>query len=168
MAQHFTLFGSRAKLLVLPLLFLLLLNDARAQDVFSVGPSLHFNFGDKKPKVSWGVEASLWWFEDRFPISANFGFDHRKGSTVLYSQAQTGIAVAGISAGPYIEFRKEEPAVLGLQTDYWLNYFAGINYRIRYGGGEGNQKALGFYLRAPLGIGPEEENDGSDWDWDWD
>ncbi|WP_276498820.1 hypothetical protein [Pontibacter litorisediminis] len=153
---------------LLLLVALLTLSSAQAQDVFSVGPALHFNFGDKKPKVSWGVEASLWWFEDQFPVSGNLGFDRRKGSTVLYMQAQTGIGIAGVSAGPFLELRKEDMPVLGLQTDYWVNYFAGLNYRVRYSG-EGTQKALGVYVKAPLSYGLEEENEEEDdWDWDWD
>jgi len=154
------------KLLLLPLLFLLLQTNAFAQDVFSIGPAINFNFGDKKPKVSWGVEASLWWFEDyKVPFSANLGFDHRKGSTILYTQAQTGVALIGLSAGPYIEFKKEEPTVIGLQTDYWLNYYLGLNYRVRYAK-SGPQKSLGLYLKAPIGVGLEDDGDSSDWDWD--
>ncbi|MFD2512735.1 hypothetical protein ACFSRY_02545 [Pontibacter locisalis] len=154
------------------LLFLVLLltfSKVQAQDVFSVGPAFHYNFGDKKPKVSWGVEAAIWWYEDKFPISANLGFDKRKGSTVLYSQAQTGVGLAGISVGPYLEFRKEEASTtFGLQTDYWLNYYAGLNYRIRYGGGE-KQRAFGLYLKAPIILGSEDEEEGDGWDWeDWD
>ena len=158
--------GLRAalKLKLLLLVMLLSFSTAQPQDVSSVGPAIHFNFGDKKPKVSWGVEASLWWFEDQFPISGNLGFDRRKGSTILYMQAQTGVGIAGISAGPYLELRKEDNPVLGVQTDYWLNYYAGLNYRVRYSG-EGNQKALGFYFKAPLPIGPDTEHE---WDWDWD
>ncbi|WP_144266350.1 hypothetical protein [Pontibacter ummariensis] len=156
------------KLKLLLLVVLLGFSTAQAQDVFSVGPAIHFNFGEKKPKVSWGVEAAVWWFEDQFPISGNLGFDRRRGSTVLYMQAQTGVGVAGISAGPYLELRKEDSPVLGLQTDYWLNYYAGLNYRVRYSG-EGNQKALGFYLKAPLSVGGDvEDEDEDDWDWDWD
>ena len=167
MALKSTHLSRSTKLLMLSLLFLLLITDVRAQDVFSVGPTLHFNFGDKKPKVSWGVEAALWWYQDQFPVSANIGFDRRKGSTVLYSQAQTGVGIAGISAGPYLEFRKENSPVLGVQTDYWINYFAGLNYRVRYGGGE-KKKALGFYIKAPVSIGSENEDGDDDWDWDWD
>ncbi|WP_266203209.1 hypothetical protein [Pontibacter kalidii] len=153
---------------LLLLVALLAFSSAKAQDVFSVGPALHFNFGDKKPKVSWGVEASLWWFEDQFPVSGSLGFDRRKGSTVLYMQAQTGIGIAGVSAGPYLELRKEDVAVLGLQTDYWVNYFAGLNYRVRYNG-EGKQRALGIYVKAPMQFGlDDEDGEEDDWDWDWD
>ncbi|MCC9169124.1 hypothetical protein, partial [Pontibacter harenae] len=154
----------RKTLLLVPMLLLMLCADLRAQDIFSVGPMLHYNFGQKKPKVSWGIEASLWWYENQFPISTNFGFDKRKGSSVLYLQAQTGIGLVGLSAGPYVEFRKDDTAVLGLQTDYWLNYFAGLNYRVRYGGGE-KQKAMGIYLKAPIGIGIEDADDDDDFDW---
>ena len=140
--------------------------QASAQDVFSVGPAIHFNFGDKKPKISWGVEASLWWFEDiKVPVSANLGFDRRKGSTILYTQAQTGIGIIGVSAGPYFEFKKDEPTIIGLQTDYWANYYLGLNYRVRYAKGE-SQKAFGLYLKAPIMFGVEEDGDDSDWDWD--
>ncbi|WP_347159581.1 hypothetical protein [Pontibacter chitinilyticus] len=165
-------FLSRAvkKLLFVPVLLLLLLPAVQAQDVFSVGPALHYNFGQKQPKVSWGIEAALWWYKDGFPISGNLGFEHRKNSTILYTQAQTGIALAGVSAGPYLEFKKDEATVkLGLQTDYWINYFVGLNYRIRYNGA-GKEKALGMYLKAPIGLGLEDNDadDDFDWDWDWD
>jgi hypothetical protein len=156
--------GLKYKLLLI--LILLAISNVNAQDVFSVGPAFHYNFGDKKPKVSWGVEASLWWFEDyKVPFSANLGIDRRKGSTILYTQAQTGLAVIGISAGPYIEFKKEEPTVLGLQTDYWVNYYTGLNYRVRYTKGA-PQKAIGLYLKVPIGVGLEDDGDDSDWDWD--
>ncbi|MBC5775955.1 hypothetical protein H8S95_17905 [Pontibacter sp. KCTC 32443] len=152
---------------LLLILLVLALHAVHAQDVFSVGPAFHYNFGDKKPKVSWGVEASLWWFEDyKVPFSANLGFDRRKGNTILYTQAQTGLGIVGISAGPYIEFKKDEATAIGLQTDYWVNYYMGLNYRIRYAKG-GPQKALGIYLKAPIMLDPEED-DGDDSDWDWD
>ncbi|WP_242929465.1 hypothetical protein [Pontibacter vulgaris] len=141
-------------------------SEVKAQDAFSVGPMLHYNFGSKKPKISWGVEAAVWWYENGFPVSGNFGFDRRKGSTALYTQVQTGVGVVGVAAGPYVEFRKEESAILGFQTDYWLNYYAGLNYRIRYNP-EQRQKALGVYAKLPLDLGPEEENN-DDIDWDWD
>jgi hypothetical protein len=154
--------------LLLLVVFLLPLSALKAQDVFSVGPAFHFNFGDKKPKISWGVEASLWWYENNnVPVSANLGFDRRKGSTILYTQAQTGVALAGLSAGPYVEFRKEEPTIVGLQTDYWVNYYLGLNYRVRYNK-EGTKKAFGLYIKAPIVTDPEENSDGDDWDWDWD
>lgn len=153
------------KLLLLPLFCFMLLSEVRAQDVFTVGPTLHFNFGDKRPRVSWGVEASLWWYKDAFPVSGSFGFDHRKGSSVLYLQGQTGVALAGISAGPYLQLKKGEAPALGLQTDYWVNYYMGLNYRVRYGKGE-NQKAIGFYVKAPIELGANSEEDNNDWDWD--
>ena len=155
--------GLKYKLLFV--IILITFSQANAQDVFSVGPAFHFNFGEQRPKVSWGVEASIWWFKDQIPVSANLGFDRRAGSTILYSQVQTGIGIAGVSAGPYIEFKKENTPIIGLQTDYWLNYYAGLNYRVRYGKG-GNQKALGLYLKAPVMLGPEDENEDEDWDWD--
>ncbi|WP_114781953.1 hypothetical protein [Botryobacter ruber] len=158
--------GVKLKLLLLSLLCLLSLPEVRAQDVISVGPMLHFNFGDRKPKVSWGVEAALWWYQDSFPASVNLGFDRRKGSTVLFAQAQTGVGVAGVAAGPYLELQEGEASV-GMQTDYWINYFAGLNYRIRYGTGN-NRKALGFYVKAPIPIGPQDEENGNVFDWDWD
>lgn len=161
-----SLLSSNAKLLVVPALLLLLSFNVRAQDVISVGPMLHFNFGDQKPRVSWGIEAAAWWYEDNFPVSASFGYERKHGGNVLYLQGQTGVGLAGLAAGPYLEFRKDDTAMLGLQTDYWLNYFAGVNYRVRYSG-EGNQKALGLYLKAPLLLDADEtEEEEGDWDWD--
>ena len=151
----------------MPLLFLLLLNKANAQDAVSVGPMVHFNFGDKKPRVSWGVEAAVWWLEGERPISANLGFDRRAGSTIIYSQAQTGILIAGLSLGPFIELRKEEKPLVGLQTDFWANYFAGVNYRTRVGGG-GFRHALGGYAKLPMGPFWKEDGEDELWEWDWD
>lgn len=157
-----------AKWLVVPALLLILATEVRAQDVISVGPMLHFNFGEKKPKVSWGIEAAAWWYENNFPVSTSLGLERKQGNAILYVQGQTGVGIAGLAAGPYLEFRKGDTAVLGLQTDYWVNYFLGLNYRVRYSG-EGNQKALGLYLKAPLMLGADEvEEDDDDFDWDWD
>lgn len=73
--------------------------------VVMVGPMLHLNFEGKKVKPSFAVEASCWWLKG-IPYGVDAGFEFQKGKFRLYSEAQTGIGIAGLSAGLLLSLQK--------------------------------------------------------------
>lgn len=143
---------------------------ARAQEVWTIGPMLHVNFGEEKPTVSFAMEVAYWNVRS-FPHSVDFGleFDRRKKRRI-YSELQTGIGVAGISVGPVFQFVKNAgDAKLGLQGTAWINYYVGLDYRMRFFRDE-KARAVGTYAKLPVSTsGFDTDGDGGDWDWDdWD
>src|SRR6476620_4817999 len=91
------------------IIFILLFSSvlAKSQSIWTIGPMLHVNIGAKKFRASWGLEAAYWNFSG-FPYSLDFCAEFEKKKTRLYAEAQTGVGVAGLSAGPVIEFNREE------------------------------------------------------------
>lgn len=153
--------------IVICLLFQFFTSTTKAQDVWMLGPMLHINFGGEKTKLSYALEASYWNYQN-FPYSFDFAVEFEKGKFRVYSEGQTGIGFAGISAGPVLEYRKSDKKFkLGFQGSVWANYFWGFDFRIRKIGGE-NFISPGTYLKIPVtkvkSDGEEESNSG--WDWD--
>ena len=152
---------------VTALLFLVKLN-ALAQEVWTVGPMLHVNFGREKPTVSFAMEVAYWNISN-FPHSVDFGieFDRRK-TTRFYSELQTGIGLAGVSAGPVLQVGGGDGAKLGLQGTAWINYYIGVDYRMRFFRGQ-KHRAVGIYAKLPVvttGF-DDDAGGGNSWD-DWD
>jgi hypothetical protein len=156
-------------LIITAFLFIVNLN-ALAQEIWTVGPMLHVNFGRGKPTVSFAIEAA-YWNVAKFPHSVDFGieFDRRK-TTRFYSELQTGIGVAGVSAGPVLQVGGGDGAKLGLQGTAWINYYIGLDYRMRFFRDQKHHSA-GLYAKLPIATTGLEDGDG-DWDsgdsWDWD
>ncbi|MDD2413137.1 MAG: hypothetical protein RBS19_10075 [Bacteroidales bacterium] len=120
-----------------------------AQDVWTVGPMLHINFGDQKVKASFSVEAAYWNFYF-IPYSVDFGLEFEKQKIRIYSEFQTGIVVLGGSIGPVLEFNtKEQNFIGGIQASVWANYVLGINLRYRKIGGK-EYLAPGIYGKLPV------------------
>lgn len=139
-----------------------------AQEVWTIGPMLHVNFGRGKPTVSFAIEAAYWNITN-VPHSVDFGieFDRRK-TTRFYSELQTGIGVAGVSVGPVLQVGGGDGAKLGLQGTAWINYYIGVDYRMRFFRDQ-KHHAVGLYAKLPvLTTGFEDgDADGGDWgDWD--
>ncbi|AHM63341.1 hypothetical protein D770_25480 [Flammeovirgaceae bacterium 311] len=170
------LFLSMKKLIIILLLLLPLLgvgNSLQAQHVISVGPMFHLNFGGGgKTQMSYGFEVAYW---NAFgvPYGVDLGIDFEKGAWRVYSEAQAGVVYAGMAAGPYLEFKKDEPVKLGLQTSVWANIYFGIDMRARFTRGE-SRFAPGVYAKyvfTPGGnlwdeLRENHESEDSDWDWD--
>jgi hypothetical protein len=148
--------------------FLIVNLNALAQEIWTVGPMLHLNFGRGKPTVSFAMEVA-YWKVNHFPYSVDFGieFDRRK-TTRFYSELQTGIGVAGISAGPVLQVGGGDGARLGLQGTAWVNYYIGLDYRMRFFRGQ-THHAGGLYAKLPVATSGLEHSDGNHSDWgDWD
>jgi hypothetical protein len=141
-----------------------------AQSIWTIGPMLHVNFGDEKIKASFGLEAAYWNFT-KFPYSVDLGLEIEEGKFRLYTEAQTGVGVAGISAGPVLEIQTEDSkGKFGFQASVWGNYFLGFDLRGRWV----DSKTFfcpGTYVKIPIGARDEngERYEGgsssySDWD----
>lgn len=152
------------------ILFMLVLNvnkiQAQYNEIFTLGPMLHLNIGGEKIRPSFGLEFAYWNYND-FPYSMDFGFDIQKGAFRIYTEAQTGLGLAGLSAGPYWEIKKAAPDKIGLQASVWGNYFLGGDLRFRFAKGE-TIFAPGIYAKLPWFKDPEHhESSNSSWgDWD--
>jgi len=155
-------------LIITALLFIVNLN-VLAQEIWTVGPMLHVNFGREKPTVSVAIEAA-YWNVTTFPYSVDFGieFDRRK-TTRFYSELQTGIGVAGISVGPVLQVGGGDGAKLGLQGTAWINYYLGLDYRMRFFRGQ-KHRSVGLYAKLPVATSGLDDGDGDgDNSWgDWD
>jgi len=149
------------KTLLLTLLLIALPLVTKAQQgAFSIGPMLHLNIGEKPNRLSFGLEAAYWNLE-KFPAGLNMGMEFQKGARRFYLEGQVGIGLAGLAFGPVFEKKKDDVIRLGLQTNIWANYFAGINLRWRR---INDQKtfAPGIYAKYPFLFGADAENDWSD------
>jgi hypothetical protein len=149
------------------LLTLIIAKNAYSQKphVWMIGPMLHFNFGDKKMHTSFGIELAYWNYA-HFPYSFDGGIEFEKQKTRLYSEAQTGIGIIGLSLGPVMEFRTGDGVKLGIQGSAWANYFLGIDIRFR-AVGETSIFSPGLYFKLPLGLGAESDGEyHHHWDWD--
>ena len=126
---------------------------------------VQLNFEGKKVKPSFAIEASYWRLEG-FPYGADAAIEFQKGKIRLYAEAQTGIGVAGLSAGPFIEFAKATRVKGGFQMTGWVNYYLGIDARVRFYKGP-DVFSAGLYAKVPAYVGGEERGDDGDIDW-WD
>jgi hypothetical protein len=133
--------------------------------VWMLGPMLHFNLNQKKVHTSWGLELAYWNYA-HVPYSFDGGIEFEKKKIRLYSEAQTGIGVLGISIGPVIEFRTDgHKPKLGMQGSVWANYFGGFDIRFR-AIGENTYFSPGIYFKLPLVAGSESHGHHHHWDWD--
>jgi hypothetical protein len=139
-----------------------------AQQLWTIGPMLHVNFGGEKRSTSFTIEASYWNIKS-FPYSVDFAIEFDRKKVRLYSEAQTGIGITGISLGPVLQFCGKGTK-FGVQGSCWINYIVGVDYRIRYIPDE-TFHCVGFYAKFPIVMKGPEGDDGSfswsEWD-DWD
>ncbi len=135
------------------------LKKAYSQDVWTVGPMLHINFGDKQVKASFAIEAAYWNFYF-IPYSLDAGIEFEKQKIRVYSEFQTGIGLAGGSIGPVFEFNTKEIIVKGgIQASLWANYFIGFDLRYRRIGGK-EFIAPGVYAKLPVYFYDKDDPDG--------
>ncbi|MBA4241589.1 MAG: hypothetical protein C0448_12750 [Sphingobacteriaceae bacterium] len=152
---------------IIILCYLLSLNfKTFGQEVWTIGPMLHYNFGGEKRHFSWAIELAYWNIKN-VPYSLDGGVEFSKKRIRLYSEVQTGIGVTGVSVGPVLEINKVERKVhLGYQTTFWLNYFIGLDYRYRRID-KTNFNCIGTYGKIPFATkGMESSSSSSYHDWD--
>jgi hypothetical protein len=172
----------KIKLLTI-VVFLAFHTIGNAQDLFTVSPTLHINFGNgDRVHCSYGFEVAYWHLDDFYhSVDCGLEFQHKK--IRLYGEVQTGVWFTGISLGPVIEFsRLGDGTHGGFQGSIWTSNVVGIDYRRRWINGRSDH-AFGLMLnKYPIPL-PEidlgkyqadtnSQNNGtvehhhSDWDWD--
>jgi hypothetical protein len=126
------IFNSALTLVMALITFQFFATSSKAQHIYTMGPTVHFNIGNGLVKTSYGLEFSFWDISN-FPGGFNVGIEGERKAFRLYSEGQTGIGILGLSLGPYLELRKETPIKIGLQGSGWVNYIVGIDMRFRTG-----------------------------------
>lgn len=121
-----------------------------AQDICTLGPMVHLNFGGgSKASFSYGLEFAYWNI-DHFPYSIDGGIEYGKKKIRIYSELQTGVGLIGLGVGPVYQYNfTEKTSHLGFQTTYWANYFLGVDYRKRWIE-KSSFNCIGLYLKAPV------------------
>ncbi len=119
------------KTVIFSLLLVLSNVKVKSQEIWTVGPMLHVNFGGEKVTASFALETA-YWNVYVLPVSIDGGIEFDKHKIRIYSEFQTGIGFLGVSAGPLVEIgTKPFYVVPGFQTSAWLSCFAGIDMRYR-------------------------------------
>lgn len=140
---------------------------SQEQQVWMLGPMLHMNFSNKEKHTSFGLELAYWNY-DHFPYSFDGGIEFEKKKIRLYSEAQTGLGLLGVSLGPVMELRTNEQKLkAGIQGSVWANYFGGIDIRFREVGGT-SSFSPGVYFKIPVIYGEGSDDEHHSWDWDFD
>lgn len=118
----------------------------------TAGPMLHWNFGNGPSALSIGLEAAYWDYppgdqvfsdgptvpgDGEIGYGVDLGVEWEKNKLRIYAEPQLGMAVAGVSMGPVLEWNKEIQAFdFGAQGSIWANpIFAGADLRGRIIGG---------------------------------
>lgn len=134
------------------------------------------NFGSgSKIHISYGLEFAYWNF-NHFPYSVDAGVEFGNKKLRIYSEFQTGIVLIGASAGPVYQYNfAEKTSHLGFQTTYWVNYFFGLDFRMRWIEHK-SYKSPGVYVKLPLvpdmfdsssdSTNSSSNNSHNSWDWD--
>jgi hypothetical protein len=145
---------------LLGLIFPLASVAAPRLEYITCGVMLHWNFSEYEFKAfSYGVEAAYWNYEKdteenfwyaSLPNLKKPGYGLDVGVELdfknlrLYAEPQLGWALAGVSAGPVLEFsRWEGNPRLGAQASGWLSLVAGGDFRYRRMDGK-NIQAVGL------------------------
>ena len=139
------------KRLIIILAFSGMVSVALPQSCWTIGPMLHWNIGDKHHWTSWGIEFAYWnW--SHMPWSVDGGLEFGRQRIRLYSEAQTGVGILGVSLGPVLELQTKKAGLrLGFQGSIWANYFAGVNFRFRRIDGHGFF-CPGLYVKIPFNL----------------
>jgi len=117
---------------ILGLFFIVSATSLFSQNVWTIGPMVHINFGNEKSHISYSLECAYWNIS-HVPYSVDAGIEYEPHKFRLYSELQTGIEVTGIGLGPVLELNTEKNELhLGLQNTLWINCFLGIDYRQRW------------------------------------
>ncbi len=158
------------KIVVISLFFFIFFN-CFSQQIWTIGPMVHYNFNNGKNHFSYALECSFWNLEHFF-YSIDGGIEFESKKIRIYSELQTGILVAGISLGPLLEINTNENKThFGIQSSIWANYLIGVDYRMRWVNKE-KSNCIGLYFKLPIadsGFSSSSRSSHhhySDWDWD--
>lgn len=123
-----------------------------SQQIWTIGPMIHINFGGEKVRVSYAIESSYWNLNN-FYYGIDGGIEFESNKFRIYSEMQTGFGLAGIAFGPLLEINTNEgTAHFGTQGSLWGNYFLGVDFRKRWVN-KTKYNCFGVYAKLPFVIG---------------
>ena len=138
-----------------------LLPLAGFSQIYTIGPTINWNFRNKQCKVSGGIELGIIGILIEYNennggvLSLELGLDFEKNRNRLYTEIRFtqynkySPVLVGISAGPVLEWGKDCKTAIGIQTSAYGWCIAGINFRYRYV----NNKSTygpGMFLKIPF------------------
>lgn len=148
------------RILFLVMLLALAIPAAPRLGYLTLGPMVHFNFGENEFKAfSFGLEGAYWnyargpsdGFLDNVPDfetpgwGAALGFEVDGKALRFHLEPQIGWVYAGVSLGSVLEISRQDGSILpGFQGSGWVNALLGFDLRYRRIGGR-NVQALGLY-----------------------
>ncbi len=137
--------------IILSVFLLIIVHEySNCQTIWMAGPTFHLDLGNHHIKPSFGFEVSCWKVIGVL-CSVDAGFEYSIRRFRVYSEVQSGIGLTGASFGPVLEKGNGESIKIGLQGSCWINYFLGLDYRVRYMDGSYYQ-CPGTYFKLPLNI----------------
>ena len=142
-------FMLKRKTKLILLLLIGLYRPVVSQEIWTIGPMIHVNFGGEKTRISYAVECSYWNFRHFF-YGVDGGIEWGPERFRVYSEMQTGFGLAGLALGPLLELNTTEgTAHFGMQSSVWANYFLGFDYRRRWVNKD-KYNCLGVYFKVPF------------------
>lgn len=126
---------------------------SQQRQLMTIGPMIHFNIQKGGFHTSYGIETAYWNYVN-VPYSIDFGVEFGGNKMRVYSELQTGIAVAGFAIGGVyqFDFKDKSESGFGLQHSFWINYIAGFDMRFRRIHGK-KEYCPGLYVKVPFGFG---------------
>ena len=112
------------------------LGDLFRENITTVGPGIHFNFGNhlKSTNISFSLELAIWDHNNEvlgdFGYGYNFGMEIAKDLNYLfvYTEFQLGAGVIGTSIGPFYNIKRNK---IGFQSTTWAGFIALASVRFR-------------------------------------
>lgn len=106
-----------------------------------------------------GIELGYWPYKAFPNTDLYLGYDAgllTSGSNVeTYADVQLGSRFVGVGSGAYLI--GDSGWHTGLQFNFWVNVFAGVNFRTRYNPWDPMGSSTAFYIAVPLIIQDRDE-----------
>lgn len=111
--------------------------------IYTIGPTINWNLGNKQSKVSNSLEFGIIGIPIRYSnkiepiLSLELGMDFGKDRKRFYTDFRLTFTnkfpvLYGVSAGPLIEWGKDCKTALGFQSSVYGWCIVGANFRYRY------------------------------------
>lgn len=159
---QYTNFDKKRKLksLLIISVFLIFLPISSFAQIFTIGPTITWNLGNKQSKVSNCLEFGIIGIPFRYnnniePIlSIELGMDFGKDRKRFYTDFRLTFTnsfpvLYGVSAGPVIEWGKDCKTALGIQTSAYGWCIVGAHFRYRYVNGK-SYYGPGLLIKFPF------------------
>lgn len=141
-----------------------LLSLSGFSQIYTIGPTINWNFGNKQCKVSGGIELGIIGLPIEYNdnngavLSMELGLDFEKNRNRFYTEIRftqyaankMGLPILfGISAGPVLEWGKDCKTAIGIQSSAYGWLILGANFRYRYVNGKSTY-GPGMFLKLPF------------------